>query len=329
LSSSKGSPMGGRGNAPDGGGGGRRGAEDDDRRNPANPAWTARGRLLLEFHDAISRAINGPGFRAKCDAIGRSMAEAEGRGGDVAGRSSAVLRDYRAEADKIIENKAIRDGIVRNKSLAVGAVSFIALRSTRGLVSWMKAAVARRKASYRFDIPPSKTGKSAATASQPSFVERPSRGRHLFWLSCDAALSTGTVFLSGTFLFMPPPSSFLRDMADLPLVAGKSVYAEHVCPPLLRDYRRVVERHGGWPVPTSPAAGLTREDASLNVIRRFVSNCARRKRYEAALDDERNAMSLRGGKSKLGTVYVPEPGVPDEGIDLEREVLAERDSEMP
>jgi len=75
------------------------------------------------------------------------------------------------------------------------------------------------------------------------------------------------VFLLGTFLFMPPPSSFLRDMADLPLVEGNSVYAEHVCPPLLlRDYRQIVERHGGWPVPTSADRLTTKEDASLNVI---------------------------------------------------------------
>jgi len=312
----------------DGGGDRRKGAEvteDNDRRNPA---WTARGKLLLEFHDVISRAINNPGFKAKCDQIGRSMAEAEGHGNKVAARST-ILQDYEAEADLIVENKARRDSLVRNKSLAVGAVSFIVLRSTRGLSSWMKAAIARRKASYKFDLPSPATGKSTVVASQPSIVKQPSRGRHLFWLSCDAALSTSLVFLSGTFLFMPPPSSFLRDMADLPLVAGKSVYAEYVCPPLLRDYRRVVEKHDGWPVPTSEDR-LTKEDVSLNVIRRFIANCMKRKKYEAALDDERNAMSLKGSKSKLGAVVIPEPGVPDdEGIDLEKEVLADGDNEMP
>ena len=112
------------------------------------------------------------------------------------------------------------------------------------------------------------------------------------------------------------------------MVAGKSVYAEYVCPPLLRDYRRVVEKHDGWPVQTS-ADRMTKEDVSLNVIRRFIGNCMKRKKYEAALDEERRAMSLKGSKSKLGAVAIPEPGVPDEGIDLEREVLADSDSEMP
>ena len=73
----------------------------------------------------------------------------------------------------------------------------------------------------------------------------------------------------------------------------------------------------------------TKENASLNVMRRFVTNCMERKRYDAALGEEWNAMSLKGGKSKLGTVAIPEPGVPDEGIDLEGEVLADRVSEMP
>ena len=90
-------------------------------------------------------------------------------------------------------------------------------------------------------------------------------------------------------------------MAELPLVEGKSVYAEMVCPPLIMEYRRVLEEYGGrWPVAGSAGAGagggnnsnsgLTQEDVSLNVIRKFVENCSKRHKYERALLEERNVL---------------------------------------
>lgn len=168
-------------------------------------------------------------------------------------------------------------------------------------------------------------------------------------------------------------------MSKLPLVEGKSLYAEMVCPPLVREYKRVLGEYGGrWPVrdgntavnASSSSDGdkeknqLTQEDVSLNIIRTFVENCSKRSKYERALLEERNALSnsnsgssLQGGlnlmrrfsrvinddiassnavaasgggggkskgggmEAKLGAVFVPRPGVPEEiTLDLDRDV---------
>ena len=168
---------------------------------------------------------------------------------------------------------------------------------------------------------------------------------------------------------------------DSMLVQGKSVYAEMVCPPLLKEYRKVMEQFGGtWPVSMSSSSTtssndvkknendieLTQEDVSLNVIRKFVENCSKRSKYERALLEERNAFNnAEGGssavsrmmrritgrvngktaevahnvqseeeggedkhkkiqkrKTRLGTVSIPSPGVPEDvAVDVDLDVF--------
>ncbi|KAL9184558.1 hypothetical protein ACHAXT_012528 [Thalassiosira profunda] len=277
---------------------------------PQREAWTASGQLLLNFHNSISRAINSPEMVRKCGRIAEDMSRAEEKGASQpltapksahAQPSHRLAEEYGAEASMIVENKSRRDALVRNKSVALGVFSFVALRSGRGLGAVVRKTIANRRAeanAYQFErhLKPDMSKSAAAEANQPS------RLRSLFRVSLDATIATSITFLSGTFLFMPKPSTYIEDMAQLPLVEGKSVYAEMVCPPLLREYRRVLEKYGGrWPIQGATneekaqsdtvKPELTQEDVSLNVIRQFVENCSKRSKYERALLEERHALS--------------------------------------
>lgn len=370
---------------------------------PQREAWTVRGQLLLNFHHAISRAINSPEMSRKCSQIAADMSRNEEMASqqppagvnhvDAASKipspstsatnttataAHSMADQYSAEAALIVENKSKRDTTVRNKSIALGLFSFVTLRSGRGLTSWVRKSIAKNNSSgksYQFDrMLNGKNVESSATAAAAGVValkQQPSNLRKFFQFSFDATISTSITLLSGTFLFMPRPSSYVEDMSKLPLVEGKSVYAEMVCPPLLKEYRRVLEQYGGrWPVmgATSTAASdkkvgqgeggtpqLTQEDVSLNVIRAFVENCSKRSKYERALLEERNALgtidsnnhhqstvsrimrrintgtsesSSMGGsmlrnETKLGTVSIPSPGVPEDiPVDLDQEVFS-------
>ena len=291
-------------------------SSDDSRSVESTPlppvkrkAWTERGQLLLNFHDVISRAINSPEMIEKCSQISRDMSNQEG---DTASTSQpkktpSLACDYSAEANLIIENKARRDAEVRNKTLAVGFCMFCFLRGGRGVRSWMRNATASRYARYTFDSLPLSGGNGIKPASsKPMPAEQPTKLRWFFRLAVDVTLSTTLALFSGEYLFIPRPSSYIEDMAKLPLVEGKSLYAEMVCPPLLKEYKHVLEKYGRWPVmsfdsitndeaETATANGseptLTQEDVSLNTIRKFVENCSRRSKYEQAVLQERNALA--------------------------------------
>jgi len=277
-------------------------------------AWTARAKLLLNFHHAISHAINSPEMKRKCYEIATSMSMAE---------ESSVNTDYDAEAALIVQNKHKRDTDVRDRALAVGFVTFVVLRGT----PIMRSAVGRLVAStrkYKFEYASSSSSSQQVSHElrQPTQTVQPggsgnspSRLRKFLRLTMDATISAAMTILSGTFLFTPRPSAYIEDMSKLPLVEGKSVYAEVVCPPLLNEYKRTMEQFGGrWPVMTSSLSSssgsstLTQEDVSLNIIRTFAENCSKRIKYERAL----NGTIFLEDKKKLGTVSIPRPGVPDD-----------------
>jgi hypothetical protein len=303
----------------------------DDRTTPSvvrREAWTARGQLLLNFHHVISLALNSPEMRRKCTLIGEDMTNASSSSSS---SSSSLSEQYGAEAAMIIENKSRRDAFVRDRTIALGISSFVALRGCRGIASMISRG-RRAMASYRLDSLPTitttTTRAASSTSSSSPAAATPHNGklRKFFGVGIDVTISTSIALLSGTYLFMPRPSAYMEDMSKLPLVEGKSVYAEMVCPPLLREYRRVLETYGGrWPVRSAASATassssydchesagengnvpdimtrdasysrqqqpLTQEDVSLNVIRNFVENCYRRSRYERALLEDRNALS--------------------------------------
>lgn len=371
---------------------------------PQRQAWTVRGQLLLNFHDAISRAINTPEMIQKCNDIAKDMARNEENdintktNASIASQSyhhqqqhntKSIAKEYEAEAALIVENKTQRDNIVRNKSLAVGLFAFITLRSGRGISSLVRKAIANRSSVYKFDNIPSTSSVSsssmshhAAQTTTTSAIKQPSTIRKFINLSIDISISTTLALLSGTYIFIPRPSSYIEDMSQLPLVQGKSVYAEMVCPPLIKEYRKVMEQFGGtWPVSMSSSSSttssnsdvkknendieLTQEDVSLNIIRKFVENCSKRSKYERALLEERNAFNNEEGssavsrmmrritgrdnnttaevvknvqlekervkdsqkkiqrrKTKLGTVSIPSPGVPEDvAVDVDLDVF--------
>jgi len=381
---------------------------------PQRQAWTVRGQLLLNFHDAISRAINSPEMIQKCNDIAKDMARNDDENDtdtktntSIASQSyhhqqqqhntKSIAKEYEAEAALIVENKTQRDNIVRNKSIAVGLFAFITLRSGRGISSLVRKAIANRSAIYKFDNIPSSASASSsmshhAAQTTTSSVKQPSTIRKFINLSIDISISTTLTLLSGTYIFTPRPSSYIEDMSQLPLVQGKSVYAEMVCPPLLKEYRKVMEQFGGtWPVSMSSSSSttssnsdvkkknendieLTQEDVSLNVIRKFVENCSKRSKYERALLEERNAFNneqegssavsrmmrritgrdnratgevahnvqveeervdnkhkkIQRRKTRLGTVSIPSPGVPEDvAVDVDLDVfdLIEEDEE--
>ncbi|KAL3787217.1 hypothetical protein HJC23_012342 [Cyclotella cryptica] len=336
-------------------------------------AWTARGQLLLNFHDVISRAINSPEMIKKCSEIAADMSENEhvastvDQRTDQSGVSNSLAKDYSAEANLIIENKSRRDAEVRNKTISVGLCVFGMLRGGRGVRSWMKTAVANRSAAlsrYRFDSLPSKLGPGANTSKirphEPQQSLEPTKLRRFLRLAVDITISTTIALISGEFLFIPRPSSYIEDMSKLPLVEGKSLYAEIVCPPLLKEYKRVLEQYGQWPVMSANSTKndnavdgkpvLTQEDVSLNIIRKFAENCSKRSKYERALLEERHAlgkhhdqhsgvelthrMSKRKFSNdhkeesiKLGAVMVPSGGVPEElFVDIDTDVLSLEDT---
>ena len=252
-------------------------------------AWTVRGQLLLNFHHVISLAINSPEMVRKCSQIGEDM---------VRGGGGSMAEQYGAEAAMIVENKSKRDAVVRNKAVALGLFSFVAMRSGRGLSALVRRSIAANsgRAAYQLDAIPTQAASPAASG-----MKRPGKLRRFLSLALDATISTSITLLSGTFLFMPRPSAYMEDMSKLPLVEGKSVYAEMVCPPLLKEYRRVLEHYGGrWPVrgatlsdesresgfddvsDDASSEQLTQEDVSLNVIRNFVKNCYKRSKYEVS-----------------------------------------------
>lgn len=197
-------------------------------------AWTARGQLLLKFHDAISRAINSPEMIEKCTKIAKEM----DREDNSSNRIRSLAQDYSAEANLIIENKSRRDAEVRNKTIAMGVCTFGLLRGGRGLGSLMKK-MAMNANQYRFDSLPS-SGIHRFSAASPNSMKyepkQPYRWRHL---ALDATISTLIALFSGAYLFIPRPSNYIKDMAELPLVEGKSLYAEMVCPAILREYKKI------------------------------------------------------------------------------------------
>jgi hypothetical protein len=287
---------------------------------PQRDAWTARGKLLLNFHDAISRAINSPEMKRKCSEVASSMSSEELE------ESSSGNNDYEAEATLIVQNKHRRDTDVRDKAVAVGFCTFAILRG----VPIVRNVVARRMSSagrYKFESVSSSQRVNDTITQQSTHQPAsgsPSRLRKFLRLTLDATISTAMTVLSGTFLFTPRPSAYIEDMSKLPLVAGKSVYAEVVCPPLLNEYKRTMEHYGRWPVMTRGGEGsaaavattansstLTQEDVSLNIIRKFAENCSKRIKYERALLEEQNALDEKK-KKKLGTVLIPRPGVPED-----------------
>ena len=368
---------------------------------PQREAWTVRGQLLLNFHHVISRAINSPEMVRKCSEIAQDMSRNETNKKDTIAHQHqqhpSMAEEYSAEADLIVSNKEHRDALVRNKSIAVGVCSFVALRSGRGLSSFIRKAIAKRSASYKFDKLPSSSSGSAnnqnVNYSAPSTAtnrmthqqlqQHPTTLRKVFNLSIDMSISTALTFLSASYIFIPRPSSYIEDMAQLPLVPGKSLYAEMVCPSLVKEYKHVLEQYGGrWPVSLGSSSSsfstpsdtttkpgeqqeLTQEDVSLNIIRKFVENCTKRDKYERALLQERNAFSdsLKGTtnnnnetdtvgrlirritgsrrgdsmppskestKRKLGTISVPDPGVPtdiDVDVDVDVWSLVEDDDD--
>jgi len=318
---------------------------------PQREAWTARGQLLLNFHHAISRAINSPEMVRKCSQIAEDMTRSEEgnaasqsslgssvdpshgqtrtNDGSILGRPKShpsMAEEYGAEAALIVENKSKRDAAVRNKAVALGLFSFVTLRSGRGLSSWVRKSIAKRRigSSYQFEMSATHQlhSNSAASlvkntnAATSVELKQPTKLRRFLRLAVDVTISTSITFLSGAFLFMPRPSAYIEDMSKLPLVAGKSVYAEMVCPPLLKEYQRVLEQYGGrWPVRGAPSAPngsaqtdaattpqLTQEDVSLNIIRAFVENCSKRSKYERALLEERNALNFDKNQSTAFTV---------------------------
>jgi len=360
-------------------------------------AWTVRGQLLLNFHHAISRAINSPEMSRKCLQIAADIPHNEGvppqqqqlvpltkhaSKEEITSTAHQSISDqYSAEAALIVENKSKRDATVRNKSIALGLFSFVTLRSGRGLSSWVRKSMAANSSGRLYQFDRMRNGKNIestatnAAAATVALQQQPSKLRKFLGVAFDATISTSITLLSGTFLFMPRPSSYIEDMSKLPLVEGKSVYAEMVCPPLLKEYRRVLEQYGGrWPIMGTASNAetdnraqqceggnpqLTQEDVSLNVIRTFVENCSKRSKYERALLEERNALSSfddnnhhqsivsrmmrrtsngsncdkydsssMGGdtlrkKTKLGTVSIPSPGVPDDiSVNLDQDVLS-------
>lgn len=341
---------------------------------PHRDAWTARGQLLLNFHHAISRAINSPEMMRKCSQIAEDMSKSRiddtqdvnslnqepsstNNGNDdrrqqrqqqhaaknlsrnddnpitkeVNSQHSSMSEEYIAEASLIIENKSKRDATLRNKSLAAGLLSFVALRSGRGLSSWVRSLISNNRivGSYQFEshLRPSVAGPTFiknikndnANAVGQQLLKQPSKLHKFLRLVVDATISTSIAILSGAFLFTPRPSAYIEDMSKLPLVEGKSVYAEIVCPPLFDEYRRVLGQYGGrWPVMRGNASKtsntddamasttpqLTQEDVSLNVIRKFVENCSKRSKYERALVEERNAFSLDNRNQPMTTSTV-------------------------
>lgn len=287
-------------------------------------AWTARAKLLLNFHNAISRAINSQEMKQKCTEVASYMSSSE------TSEEGSINHDYDDEATLIVQNKHKRDTYVRDRALAVGFCTFALLRG----VPLMRNAIVKRVSAarkYKFESTASTSPSTPTQQQQNAQTNQPSRLRKFLRLGLDVTISTAMTFLSGTFLFTPRPSAYIEDMSKLPLVAGKSVYAEVVCPPLLNEYKRTMEEFGGrWPVMTrsstsSSAAGvaatgnktptLTQEDVSLNIIRKFAENCSKRIKYEHALQDEQNALTMldKDGKKKkkLGTIFLP-TGVPED-----------------
>jgi hypothetical protein len=318
-------------------------------------AWTERGQLLLNFHDVISRAINSPEMIQKCSQIAADMSEHE-NAASKEHTSHSLADDYSAEANLIIENKSRRDAEVQNKTLVTGLCVFGLLRGGRGMSMWIRNMAANRAAEtrrYKFDSYPSSGTTHAKTNNlKQTVVNQPTMFSKFLRLGVDLTISTTIALFSGEYLFIPRPSSYIEDMAKLPLVEGKSLYAEMVCPPLLKEYKRVVEKYGRWPVMNPNDAGktpdvktaLTQEDVSLNIIRKFAENCSKRSKYEQAILQEREVLAnhrneypglelfhkITNGKFarkeeivKLGDVNVPSGGVPEDVyVDLEKDVVA-------
>eukprot|EP00574_Skeletonema_japonicum_P006988 CAMPEP_0201724836 /NCGR_PEP_ID=MMETSP0593-20130828/8435_1 /ASSEMBLY_ACC=CAM_ASM_000672 /TAXON_ID=267983 /ORGANISM="Skeletonema japonicum, Strain CCMP2506" /LENGTH=368 /DNA_ID=CAMNT_0048216139 /DNA_START=97 /DNA_END=1203 /DNA_ORIENTATION=- len=303
-------------------------------------AWTARGTLLLKFHDAISLAINSPEMRRKCSEVASSMSSAAEEEPEETS-STLVNHEYDAEATLIVQNKHKRDNDVRDKALAVGFCTFLFLRG----VPIVRNVVARRMAAasrYKFESASPHQQLSGSTTLQQSVQqparESPSRLRKFLRLTLDITISAAMTVLSGTFIFTPRPSAYIEDMSKLPLVKGKSVYAEVVCPPLLNEYKRTLEQYGGrWPVMSSPSSSgatavatsaaanaptLTQEDVSLNIIRKFAENCSKRIKYERAILEEQNALDeLEKKKKRLGTVLIPRPVPEDVKVNIDEDVF--------
>ncbi|KAG7363030.1 hypothetical protein IV203_026390 [Nitzschia inconspicua] len=110
-----------------------------------------------------------------------------------------------------------------------------------------------------------------------------------------------SVGFSGTLFLLEAKRDVIRsDFEEAPLVSGRSVVAEQMCPGMLRLYHENVSIQNVLRRNDQTAAAL--KDRNLTSFAVFLQNCQKRHDYEARVRKER-------GKSKEEPIVVPYNGI--------------------
>jgi hypothetical protein len=98
---------------------------------------------------------------------------------------------------------------------------------------------------------------------------------------------------ASTALFLTDEVKMQNDLANIPLVKGRSLVSEELCSDFIREYNRLPKQ--SW------SSGNDAENRSLNAIGNFVGNCQKRNRL--VLHRRNDGLELEEA------LKIPDPGV--------------------
>jgi len=169
---------------------------------------------------------------------------------------------------------------------------------------------------YKFEastsVSPFQSGKNQGGSAGFQNPRKPSLILRGLKLCLDLFVST-TVALYSSAVFTDK-KKLVGDVADLPLVEGRSLLADELCGDFSREYRAI---------PQEVWAKHRGETPILNAIEEFVINCKRREMFEKQIKAERGIQVGGAGDH----VIIPPPGVPRDSVITIEDVLAGDSSE--
>jgi|Transcript_19731 hypothetical protein len=206
--------------------------------------------------------------------------------------------EYTAERQVLMQvnNIGLREGMI------AGLATFLTLRKAPGIITrYVSRRSARRQqyssgssSSYKLDSPnPFQVNKNEAGASSSSSrSSKSSPGMLLlravrFTLDVFVSLTVG----ASTSFYFTDQDYMMSQIANVPLVEGRSLVADEFCSDLIQEFRNIPTEV--WRDTQNPA---------LVSVRTFVKNCQYRQSYEAKL---RQDYHLQPNEP----VSIPSPGV--------------------
>ncbi len=219
--------------------------------------------------------------------------------------------EFGEEEQKIVSRLAsmgLREGIL------AGLASFVILRrGPKYIGRWVQRRnnnTAARQGYQLSDPKTLNTNNPFEKAARPQDFPRP-RGfvSRSIWFVFDTVLSL--MVGANVSMVYTDKSAIRQQIAELPLVPGKSLVSDALCDEMVRELRSVAqEKNPAYErlskMNSDPSAEGTAASFFLEGIVQFCQNCERRKYLE-------NTIREQSGLQATETVTIPSPGVPKDG----------------